>query len=139
MARWQQLLCVFFLLISVGTMFPAYSGFQAKRYDQQALVELQKLRDAIYRDAEVSAEPAKSSSQQVKQLFLVEPGETIKFPTSGEEIMVKKGVKVPYLIRLKRFHNSITVLITYHPQGTHEYRWVDIYGNRRLQKIVRQG
>lgn len=123
MPRWEQLLCVFFLLVAVATTVPAYFGFQANRYDQQALEDLQALRDAMYRDSE--------------QLFLVAPGASVKFPTTGEEIVIRSGVRVSYLVRLKRFHNSITILSTYHPQGKHEYRWVDIYGNRRLQKIVR--
>ncbi len=112
-------------LISLGIL--SFTGPQLYRNtiktknDEFAYHEFIKIRDAIYRLEKVTGTPT--------VLLENNPGTIFK------NIELNNKLKLNYLIHLHRRQKRILIFSLTHKDGAHEYRWVDFYGQRRLQKI----
>jgi len=113
------------VVLIIASLILGIFEFREHLYDSITLKELKSIRKTLY-------EQSLASPVSLK-LFNYRGGG--KLPAPLDAIEVKRGVNIDYLLSAKRGKQTIIFIGLSHEKSRHRFRWLDIFGKRRLQKI----
>ncbi len=122
-----ELIVVGFLVAVIGTT--SYFNLDLivdSKNDKVAERTLVKIRDALYQEIRDNPSAGAVKWFHLKDNALPKPFDNVELPD---------GITLNYLISVKRRRLPFIMLSLSHASGSYEFRWIDIYGSRRLQKI----
>ena len=114
-------------VILAFTALPSFQLYSSSKYDKLAKVELHKIREAVYSKME-----SDSNFVPIQYFDLIGPK---NLENSIPSVQVSKDIRVNYILSAKRASGNVIMISVSHLKGNNEYRWSDIYGEKREQKI----